>query len=196
MKVHKKKNIKVLVIDRGYLEPCCLYEEQFVSFLGIELENFEERINDFYKGKRISVNYDIISIMRDITNNKAFSFISDEKGLKKLKYDYYSKLGQEFPDYITRYSTDCIKCNTGKMICNGLNVFVVYTESKEELEMINRHYYIKAILKFEEQGTYEQEDNFKRIYINSIPQTLKVVKEMPLFLFYDIEELHPYFINL
>lgn len=128
MKVHKKKNIKVLVIDRGYLEPCCLYEEQFVSFLGIELENFEERINDFYKGKRISVNYDIISIMRDITNNKAFSFISDEKGLKKLKYDYYSKLGQEFPDYITRYSTDCIKCNTGKMICNGQCIRCLYGE--------------------------------------------------------------------
>lgn len=196
MKLHKKKNIRVLIIDRGYLESQSLYEEQFISFLRIELDNFEKKINDPHKGQNISINYEMISIMKDIINNKVFSFINDEKKLKKLKYDYYKKLDQEFPDYVVRYSTDRMKHSAGRTIYDNLNVFIVYIESKEELEMINTHYYIKAIIKFGEQVVSDQEDNFKRIYINSIPQTVKVAKEMPLFLFHDIKELEPYITNL
>lgn len=196
MKICKKKNIRVLVIDRGYLELQTLYEEQFISFLGVELDSFEKKINNLSKGTIFNINYEIISIMRDITNNDAFLFIDDEKKIKELKYEYYKKLDQEFPNYVVRYSTDRIKHNAGRTVYDNINVFIVYTESKEEIDMLNRHYHVKAIFKFGEQDTHNQEDDFKRIYINSVPHVLKIVKEMPLFLFYDIKELQPYFINL
>lgn len=191
-----KKNVRILVIDRGYLETQYLCEEQFISFLGIELESFERKINKVHKGSKFTINYEIISIMRDITNDEAFVFIDDEKKLKELKYDYYHKLDQEFPDYVARYSSDKIKHSIGRTIYDNLNVFIVYAESKEELEMLDKHYPIKAILKFcGNQDANNYEDNFKRIYINSIPQALKIIKEMPLFLFQDIKELQSYFIN-
>lgn len=137
-------NIKILVIDRGFLEEQTEYEDSFLSYLQVNIDNYAE---DLYRRTGLHIEIDTISVMDEIIKGKIFKYLKDESKIKKAKQKLFDSIDETFPKYTTYFSSDCIN-NMTKDTINCVHIFVVYTESDSEIAMLHKKFGVDTILRF------------------------------------------------
>lgn len=179
-------NIKILVIDRGFLEEQTEYEDSFLSYLWVNIDNYAE---DFYRRTGLHIEIDTISVMDEIIKGKIFKYLKDESKIKKAKQKLFDSIDETFPKYTTYFSSDCID-NMTKDTIKCVHIFVVYTESDAEIAMLNRKFGVDTILRFTDKASNAEtpvKENINKLYIHNMKSVVIMSKTIIGRLMYAID---------
>lgn len=174
----KKDNIFVFIIDRGWLTNPKISEngKDIETFFFTVLQHYIHVASDEHG---FFTHIEKVSIMNAVTPKAEIQEIDSEE-LTIFRKVCFEKFNEIFCGVSSVYSSRAINASVAERLNNLylFNLFLVYTESNEEIMELNKNFNVIGSLEFLVPNVHKMPDNIRQFKITTTNQAISTAKQM------------------